>query len=83
MAWYHVVFGVALIVLSIVIVVLILLQEGNQQGLSGSISGGSSDSFFVMNKGRTDEAKKALLTKILVAVFAVIVLASVLVMIFA
>ena len=83
MAWYHVVFGVALIVLSIVIVVLILLQEGNQQGLSGAISGGSSDSFFGKNKGRTDEAKKAFLTKILVAVFAVVVLASVLVMIFA
>ncbi len=83
MAWYHVVFGVALIVLSIVIVVLILLQESNQQGLSGAISGGSSDSFFGKNKGRTDEAKKALLTKICVAVFAVIVLASVLVTIFA
>lgn len=83
MAWYHVVFGVALIVLSIVIVVLILLQESNQQGLSGAISGGSSDSFFGKNKGRTDEAKKAFLTKILVAVFSVIVLASVLVMIFA
>ncbi|MBO5333581.1 MAG: preprotein translocase subunit SecG [Clostridia bacterium] len=82
MAWYHVVFGVALIVLSIVIVVLILLQESNQQGLSGAISGGSSDSFFGKNKGRTDEAKKAFLTKILVAVFSVIVLASVLVMIF-
>ncbi|MBR5246487.1 MAG: preprotein translocase subunit SecG [Clostridia bacterium] len=83
MAWYHVVFGVALIVLSIVIVVLILLQESNQQGLSGAISGGSSDSFFGKNKGRTDEAKKAFLTKILVVVFAVIVLASVLVTIFA
>lgn len=83
MAWYHVVFGVALIVLSIVIVVLILLQESNQQGLSGAISGGSSDSFFGKNKGRTDEAKKSFLTKILVAVFSVIVLASVLVMIFA
>ena len=83
MAWYHVVFGVVLIVLSIVIVVLILLQESNQQGLSGAISGGSSDSFFGKNKGRTDEAKKSFLTKILVAVFAVIVLASVLVMIFA
>ncbi len=83
MAWYHVVFGVALIVLSIVIVVLILMQEGNQQGLSGAISGGSSDSFFGKNKSRTDEAKKSFLTKILVAAFAVIVLVSVVVMIFA
>lgn len=83
MAWYHVVFGVALIVLSIVIVVLILLQEGNQQGLSGAISGGSSDSFFGKNKGRTDEAKKAFLTKILASIFLVLVLVASIAVIFA
>ena len=81
MAWYHIAFGVALIVLSIFIIVLILVQEGNQQGL-GAISGGSSESFFGKNKGRTDEAKKAFLTKVLVGLFAVIVLAAVLVMLF-
>lgn len=81
MAWYHIAFGVALIVLSIFIVILILLQEGNQQGL-GAISGSSSESFFGKNKGRTDEAKKALLTKVLVGLFAVVVLASVMVMLF-
>ena len=83
MAWYHVVFGVALIVLSIVIVVLILLQESNQQGLSGAISGGSSDSFFGKNKGRTDEAKKAFLTKIAAAIFLVLVLVASIAVIFA
>lgn len=82
MAWYHIVFGVALIILAIFIILLILVQEGNQQGL-GAISGGSSESFFGKNKGRTDEAKKSFLTKVLVGVFAVIVLASVLVMLFA
>ena len=81
MVWYHIAFGVALVVLSIFIILLILMQEGNQQGL-GAISGGSSESFFGKNKGRTDEAKKALLTKILVGLFAVVVLASVLVMLF-
>ena len=83
MAWYHVVFGVALIVLSVLIVALILLQESNQEGLSGAISGGSSDSFFGKNKGRTDEAKKAFLTKIFAAAFLVIVLVASIVMIFA
>ena len=83
MAWYHVVFGVALIVLSIVIVVLILLQEGNQQGLSGAISGGSSDSFFGKNKGRTDEAKKIFATKILAGIFIVLVCIASIVTIFA
>ena len=82
MAWYHIAFGVALIVLAIFIILLILGQEGNQQGL-GAISGGSSESFFGKNKGRTDEAKKSFLTKVLVGAFAVIVLTSVLVMLFA
>ena len=81
MAWYHIAFGVALIILAIFIILLILVQEGNQQGL-GAISGGSSESFFGKNKGRTDEAKKAFLTKVLVGIFAVVVLASVLVMLF-
>ncbi len=82
MAWYHIVFGVALIVLAVLIVLFVLLQEGNEQGL-GAISGGSSESFFGKNKGRTDEAKKAFLTKIFAAAFLVIVLVASIVMIFA
>ncbi len=82
MAWYHIVFGIALIILAVLIVVFVLLQEGNEQGL-GAISGGSSESFFGKNKGRTDEAKKAFLTKIFAGAFLVIVLVASLVMIFA
>ena len=82
MAWYHIVFGIALIVLSVLIVLFVLMQEGNQQGL-GAISGGSSESFFGKNKGRTDEAKKAFLTKIFAGAFLVIVLVASIVMIFA
>lgn len=81
MAWYHIVFGVVLIVLAVLIVLFVLMQEGNEQGL-GAISGGSSESFFGKNKGRTDEAKKAFLTKIFVGVFLVIVLVASIVMIF-
>ncbi|MBQ8767141.1 MAG: preprotein translocase subunit SecG [Clostridia bacterium] len=82
MAWYHIVFGIALIVLSVLIVLFVLMQEGNQQGL-GAISGGSSESFFGKNNGRTDEAKKAFLTKIFAGAFLVIVLVASIVMIFA
>jgi preprotein translocase subunit SecG len=82
MAWYHIVFGLALIVLAVLIVLFVLLQEGNEQGL-GAISGGSSESFFGKNKGRTDEAKKAFLTKIFAGAFLVIVLVASIVMIFA
>ncbi len=82
MAWYHIVFGIALIVLAVLIVLFVLMQEGNEQGL-GAISGGSSESFFGKNKGRTDEAKKAFLTKIFAGAFLVIVLVASIVMIFA
>ena len=76
------VLAILVIIVSVIITALVMLQESKQQGLSGAI-GGAAETFFGKNKGRTDEAKKAFLTKILVAVFAVIVLASVLVMIFA
>ena len=78
----QIVFGIVLILLALGLIVLVLLQESNQQGLSGAISGGSSESFFGKNKGRTDEAKKAFITKILAIVFMVVALATVVVSMF-
>ena len=68
----QIVFGIILVLLALVIIFLVLVQESNQQGLSGAISGGSSESFFGKNKGRTDEAKKAFITKNLAVVFMVL-----------
>ena len=79
----QIVFGIVLILLALAIIVLVMVQESNQQGLSGAISGGSSESFFGKNKGRTDEAKKAFLTKILATVFMVLALITVVVSLFA
>ena len=79
----QIVFGIILVLLALVIIFLVLVQESNQQGLSGAISGGSSESFFGKNKGRTDEAKKAFFTKILATVFMVIALVTVVVSMFA
>lgn len=62
MAAYHIILGVILIILSIAIVILVLLQEGKQQGLSGAIAGGA-ETFFGKNKGRTMEAKFVKITK--------------------
>ena len=83
MSALQIIFGVVLILLAIIIIVLVLMQESNQQGLSGAISGGSSESFFGKNKGRTDEAKKAFITKIVSSVFLVLVLVGSIVMVFA
>ena len=83
MSALQIVLGIVLIVLAVSIIVLVMLQESHQQGLSGAISGGSSESFFGKNKGRTDEAKKAFLTKVLAVVFMVLALVTVLVSLFA
>ncbi|MBR4242224.1 MAG: preprotein translocase subunit SecG [Eubacterium sp.] len=81
MLWYHYVFGAVLIVASIVITVVVLMQEGRSQNLSGAITGGA-DSFVGKSKGRTIEAKLERLTKWLIGFFFVIVLAAFLVFLF-
>ena len=78
----QIVFGIILVLLALVIIFLVLVQESNQQGLSGAISGGSSESFFGKNKGRTDEAKKAFITKVLAIAFMVLALVTVVVSMF-
>ncbi len=79
----QIVFGIVLILLALALIFIVLVQDSNQQGLSGAISGGSSESFFGKNKGRTDEAKKAFITKILATVFMVLALVTVVVSMFA
>lgn len=83
MSALQIILGIVLILLAVVIIVLVLMQESNQQGLSGAISGGSSDSFFGKNKSRTDEAKKAFITKIVAGIFLVLVLLTSIAMVFA
>ena len=75
MTVYEIIFGVVLIVLSIAIVALVLLQEGNTKGLSGAIAGGA-DTFFGKNKGRTMEAKLVKFTKVVGICFFVLALAA-------
>ncbi len=75
MAAYEIIFGAVLVVLSIAIVALVLLQEGNSKGLSGAIAGGA-ETFFGKNKSRTLEAKLVKLTKIVGISFFVLALAA-------
>ncbi len=76
MEWFHYVIGGVLIVSAIIIVATVMLQQSQQQGLSGAIAGGT-DTFFDKNKGRTIESKLALITKIVASVFFVVALGSV------
>ena len=65
------------VIISIVLIISVLMQQGKQQGLSGAIAGGA-DTFFDKNKGRTIESKIAMITKIVAGVFFVVALGSVL-----
>ena len=81
MQWYHYVFGAVLILISVIITIVVLMQEGRSQNLSGAITGGA-DSFVGKSKGRTIEGKLERLTKWLIVDFFVIVLAAFLVFLF-
>jgi len=61
--------GGLLIVICIALTIIVMIQEESQSGLSGAIAGGSSDTFFGKNKGRTSEAKLKKLTKIIAIIF--------------
>ena len=61
--------------------ILVVLQESKQQGLSGAIAG-AADSFFGKNKSRTMEAQLAKFTKIAGALFFVLALVSSLLVLF-
>lgn len=67
--------GGILIAVSVILVVLVVLQEGRGRGLSGAISGGSSDTFLGKSKAATKEKKLAKGTVIAASVFAALVLA--------
>ena len=81
MLWYHYVFGAVLILASIIITIVVLMQEGRSQNLSGAIAGGA-ETFLGKSKGRTIEAKLEKNTKWLIVAFFVIVLAAFLIFLF-
>ncbi len=81
MLWYHYVFGAVLIVASIIITIVVLMQEGRSQNLSGAIAGGA-DAFLGKAKGRSIEEKLEKITKWLIVIFFVVVLAAFLIFLF-
>jgi preprotein translocase subunit SecG len=65
------------VIISIVLIAVVLLQHGKQQGLSGAIAGGA-ETFFGKNKGRTIDAVLKKVTAVVAFLFIVssIVLAT-------
>lgn len=59
------------ILVSLVLVVLVLMQEGKSAGFTGSING-MADTYWGKNKGRSWEGKLVKLTRILCIAFFVL-----------
>ena len=73
MAVAEIIVGAIVLILSIVIIFVVLLQEGHRQGINGAISGGA-DTFFGKTKGKTIEQKLAKITKFVAVGFFVVAL---------
>ncbi len=61
------------ILISIIVTIIVLMQESKQTGLSGAISG-AADTYWGKNKGRSIEGKLVKFTRILTILFFVIAL---------
>lgn len=77
MSALEIIFGIVLIVLAIVIIAIILLQEGHESNM-GVISG-AADSFMEKGRAKTFNAFLAKWTKWIAIVFFVLVLVAMLI----
>jgi len=59
---------------AVVLIAVILIQSGKTPGLSGAITGGSSDTFASKNKGRSRDKRLAKATKWVATGFALVTL---------
>lgn len=55
--------GVLLALVSIIIILVVLVQDSKDDGLTSAIGGGYNDSFYGKNTGNTREAKLNKLTR--------------------
>ncbi|MBQ8740561.1 MAG: preprotein translocase subunit SecG [Clostridia bacterium] len=73
MSVWEIILGILIILVSIVIIGVILLQQGHRSGVNGVISG-AADTFLSKNKARTVNAKLASMTKYITIAFFVLAL---------
>ena len=68
-----IIFSIILLLLSIAVIFVVILQEGHQAGLSGSIGGGA-DTFFGKNQSRSLDSFLAKWTKYIAVAFFLVAL---------
>ncbi len=75
MSVWQIILGIVMILVSLVLIGVILLQQGHRAGVNGAISG-AADTFLSKNKARTVNAKLARFTKYGVILFFVLTLVA-------
>ena len=72
---FEIILGSFVILVSLVIIAIVLLQQGHRAGINGAISGGA-DTFLSKNKARTWDAKLARFTKYIAILFFVLAIVA-------
>lgn len=67
----EIIIEIAVILVSLVIIAVVLLQQGHRAGINGAISGGA-DTFLSKNKARTFDATLSRWTKYIAILFFVL-----------
>ena len=62
-------------IVSLIVIILALIQAKEDQGLSSTITGSSTDNFYEKNKGRTKEGKQKRVLVTLTVVFFILTVA--------
>lgn len=63
------------IILAFAVIILVMLQRKDDQGLSGTITGAAANNFLDKNKGRTREGRLKRMTIILGIAFVIVTVA--------
>lgn len=72
MSALDIIIGILVLLVSIVVVAVVLLQQGHRSGINGAISG-AADTFLSKTKARTADAQLARITKFVALGFFVLV----------
>ncbi len=70
----NIVLAILLFASAIFLIIAVLIQSGKSKGVSGAIAGGTSETYFGKNKGKSRDKQLSLLTTIVAIVFAVLAL---------
>ena len=75
MSALEIIIGILMLIISIIIIAVVLLQEGRRAGINGAISGGA-DTFLSKNKARTFDAFLSRWTKYIAIAFFVLAIVA-------